>query len=81
MKHGTVYAAYNASPVFYRSLIGGLVFSNTSTNLFSKSSFDNAPAVGDINLIHFEKRFIEVFEETKPLIYYQTVEKPEIGLS
>ena len=50
MKHGAVYAAYNVlSPVIYKSLIGGLVFSNTSTNLFSKSSFDNAPAVGDIN--------------------------------
>ena len=51
MKHGAVYAAYNIlSPAFYRSLIGGLVFSNTSSNLFSKSSFDNAPAVGDLNI-------------------------------
>ena len=49
MKHGAVYAAYNVLvPVFYRSLVGGLVFSNTSTNLFSKSSFDNAPAVVDM---------------------------------
>ena len=48
MKHGAVYAAYNVlSPVF--TGVGGLVFSNTSMNLFSKSSFDNAPAVGDIN--------------------------------
>ena len=50
MKHGAVYAAYNfLSPGFYRGLIGGLVFSNTSMNLFSKSSFDNAPVVGDLN--------------------------------
>ena len=50
MKHGAVFAAYIVlSPVFYRSLIGGLVFSNTLTNLFSKSSFENAPAVGDLN--------------------------------
>ena len=50
MKHGAVYAAYNVlSPVVYRNLIGGLVFSNTSTNLFPNSSFNNAPVVGDLN--------------------------------
>ena len=33
MRHGAVYAAYRAlSPVFYRSLISGLVSSNASTN-------------------------------------------------
>ena len=50
MKHGAVYAAYKAlSTGFQRSLISGLVSSNTSMNLFSK----------------FEKRFVEVFEKTR----------------
>ena len=59
MKHGAVYAAYN---VLSPGLIGGLVFSNTSTNLFSKSRFEmlRMSAI----LINFEKRFVEVFEET-----------------
>ena len=37
MKHGAVYAAYSAlSPVFQRTMVSGLVSSNTSMNLFSK---------------------------------------------
>ena len=78
MKHCAVYATYNVlSPVVYRSLNGGLVFSNTSTNLFSKSSLGYAPAVGDIDII-LRKGSSKCLEKLNHLS--NSVEKPEIEL-